>query len=479
MSYSAILTTLGLAKVAAAIANKSTVKLTTMALGDGAGNPTTPSLSQTGLVREVYRASLNSLALDKANPSAYLIAEMVVPTTVGGWTVREFGIYDDTLTLIAVGNFPDTYKPLATEGSTRDLIIRVRIEVANTEAVTLQIDPSVVLASRQWVVDNFSIGALLPGGAAGDILMKKTATNGDVEWHDPTEGFTATIDAVEEHQVLSAGQTVVSLATVKTGAAAIYVDGLRLRGPESTSPQYAIDSTTQITLATAATAGQRLHAVENDPASPLRYLQKESLFAEIAAKGAVAQATARANLGVQSGDPLMSWIMNAIYPVGSIYTTASDDGVPPGLILAYGTWERFGAGRVLVGRDTNDSDFNAAGKTGGTKRVSLTAAEMPEHTHLVTPPATTTSTAGSHTHANGEFNRLLKVATGAGTVTGSLDYSAGEPDVSSGGNAEMQAAGAHNHTVNIAPFQSGAAGAGSGHSNVQPYIVVNMWRRTA
>lgn len=477
MSFQTILTTVGLAKIADAIANNTSLALHAMAIGDGAGNPTTPSSAQTGLVREVYRADLNSLTLDPDNPSNYVIAELIVPTTVGGWTVREFGLFDSAGALIAVGNFPDTYKPVASEGSTRDLIVRVRIEVSNTSAVTLQIDPSVVLASRQWVLDNFSVGGLFPGGNAGDVLRKKSSTTGDVEWYDPTAGFTATIDAVEEHQTLAADQTVVTLATVNTGSAAIYVDGLRLRGPASTSPQYSVQSSTQITLATAATAGQRLHAVENDPASPLEFLHKDNLLSEIAAKGAAAQAMARQNLGLAAQNATVLAVMQAIYRVGGLYST-TEAGNPADL-LGFGTWELYGSGKVPVCIDTNDSDFNAIGKTGGQKRVALTAAEGPEHFHSTPSQAVTSSSVGGHTHANGDCDRVLKLATGPYTVSGTMDYTAGECDLGNGGNAAMSVAGGHNHTVAIPSAATGTAGQGASHTNVQPYVVIAMWRRTA
>lgn len=476
MSFQTLVTTIGIAKIADALANNTAVALHSMAIGDGAGNPTTPVASQTALVREVYRAELNSLTLDPDNPSNFVIAEMVVPTTVGGWTVREFGLFDSAGALIAVGNFPDTYKPVAAEGSTRDLIVRVRIEVSSTAAVTLTIDPSVVLASRQWVLDNFSLAGLIPGGAAGEVLRKKSSTAGDVEWYDPTSGFTATIDVVEEYQVLAAAQTVVTFATVDTGAAAVYVDGLRLRGPESASPQYAINSSTQITLATAATAGQQLHAVENDPAAPLTFLHKDNLLSEIAAKGAAAKATARANLGISTDSALQLAILQAVYPVGALFL--STVATNPATLFGFGTWEAYGSGKVPVAIDTTDTDFATLGQTGGAKRVALTTANLPDHYHSVPGQTVTTSTTGGHTHASGDFKYLLKKATESSTVT-DVDFTAGEPDVGAGGIAEMASSGNHNHTVTVPATNTGSTGSGQSHSNVQPYIVVAMWRRTA
>lgn len=150
MAYYTLLTTIGQAQLANAVALGKQIRLTEMALGDGSGAAVTPVQSQTALVREVYRAPLNQLTTDESNPN-YVIAELVVPSESGGWTVREVGLYDDEGNLIAVGNFPETYKPALSEGASRDLVIRVIIEVSNTAAVTLKIDPTMVLASRQWV----------------------------------------------------------------------------------------------------------------------------------------------------------------------------------------------------------------------------------------------------------------------------------------------------------------------------------------
>lgn len=152
MAYYTVLTTIGQAQLANAVALGKQIRLTEMALGDGSGAAVTPNQSQIALAREVYRAQLNQLTTDESNPN-YVIAELVVPSESGGWTVREVGLYDDAGNLIAVGNFPETYKPALSEGASRDLVIRVIIEVSNTSAVTLKIDPSMVLASRQWVQD--------------------------------------------------------------------------------------------------------------------------------------------------------------------------------------------------------------------------------------------------------------------------------------------------------------------------------------
>lgn len=183
INYFTLLTKIGQASIANAIALGQKVNLTEMAIGDGNGNPTVPKESQTELVKEVYRAHVNQLMTDPDNPN-YLIAEMIVPTNVGGWSVREVGLFDEAKNLIAIANFPETYKPKLEEGSGRDLVIRIILQVQSTDAVTLKIDPAVILASQAWVKENFTRAILLPGGTTGQILAKKSNANGDTEWKD-------------------------------------------------------------------------------------------------------------------------------------------------------------------------------------------------------------------------------------------------------------------------------------------------------
>jgi phage-related tail fiber protein len=151
-TYFAILTQVGEAKLANAIALGHTLKLKKMGVGDGNGALPIPDRLQKALVREVRRADLNQLAIDPANASQ-IIVEQVLPEDVGGWWLREIGIYDEAGDLCAVANCPPSYKPLMVEGSGRTQVVRVVLIVASTAAIELKIDPSVILATRQYVDD--------------------------------------------------------------------------------------------------------------------------------------------------------------------------------------------------------------------------------------------------------------------------------------------------------------------------------------
>ncbi|MGR2660313.1 phage tail protein [Chromobacterium haemolyticum] len=146
-----LLTASGKAKLAAAQANGAPLQISQMAVGDGDnGGYYTPSESQTALKHETWRGALNHLAVDPNNPN-WVVAEAVLPDTVGGFYIREVGLFDSRGDLIAIGKFPESYKPLLAAGSNKQLYVRMILEVSNTAAVTLLVDPSVVLATRSAV----------------------------------------------------------------------------------------------------------------------------------------------------------------------------------------------------------------------------------------------------------------------------------------------------------------------------------------
>ncbi|EMX2274955.1 phage tail-collar fiber domain-containing protein [Yersinia enterocolitica] len=148
--YFAILTNQGAARLANAAALGTTLKITHMSVGDGGGKAVTPNPEQTTLINEVRRGTVNMLSIDPQNINQ-IIVEQVIPENEGGWFIREIGLFDSEGMLIAVANCPETYKPLLQEGSGRTQTIRMILIVSSTNAVELKIDPSVVLATRQYV----------------------------------------------------------------------------------------------------------------------------------------------------------------------------------------------------------------------------------------------------------------------------------------------------------------------------------------
>jgi len=151
-TYYTLLTNLGAALHANAQVMQTTVPWTHMCLGDGGGAPVVPVQTQTALKREVHRLAITDIAQHPDNPN-WLIVEAVVPGDVGGWTVRETAIYGGAngAQCIAVGNYPETYKPVLAEGAAREMVMRMVVEISSTATVKLTIDPAVAIASRAWV----------------------------------------------------------------------------------------------------------------------------------------------------------------------------------------------------------------------------------------------------------------------------------------------------------------------------------------
>lgn len=158
------------------------------------------------------------------------------------------------------------------------------------------------------------------------------------------------------------------------------------------------------------------------------------------------------------------------WPVGSVFVSTVDAN--PTDLMGFGTWEAFGAGRVLVGLDAGQSEFDTLLETGGAKTHTLTEAEMPAHTH----------TQNSHNHTQNAHDHTL--ATGTGT-TGNFAQVIGTVDTSSGGNGGTPTqtalgtrSGSTTATCQGATATNQNTGGGGAHNNLQPYVIVKMWRRT-
>jgi hypothetical protein len=145
--------------------------------------------------------------------------------------------------------------------------------------------------------------------------------------------------------------------------------------------------------------------------------------------------------------------LQALYPVGSVYINATVD-TNPATLLGFGTWVTVGDGKVLVNQDTTDTSFDSLGETGGSKDAIVVS-----HTHTGT-----TATDGAHAHT-------VPFRYGTYTAPG------GEPAGSAGGGSaavNTSTAGTHSHT-----FTTNSTGSSGTNANLQPYVVVRMWKRTA
>jgi hypothetical protein len=169
--FFAILTNVGAAKQANADALGIPWTITQMAVGDANGTDPIPSATQMRLINEWRRAPLNQLKVDDKDASV-IVAEQVIPADVGGHWIREIALYDADGDMVAVANCAPTYKPLLSQGSGRTQVVRMNLIVSSSSNVQLRIDPSVVLATREYV--DSKVAGVLPGGKPAGTYTKVT-----------------------------------------------------------------------------------------------------------------------------------------------------------------------------------------------------------------------------------------------------------------------------------------------------------------
>lgn len=178
-----------------------------------------------------------------------------------------------------------------------------------------------------------------------------------------------------------------------------------------------------------------------------------------------------------SWSPEFEDVLCRTWPIGSIFLSTVETN--PAELLGFGTWEAFGAGRVLVGLDTGQTEFDAMDKTGGAKTHTLTEQEMPAHTHLQTAH-THTQDAHNHTQNAHAHTQRVNSATTGGLSGYTPDTTTNTPATSGystlDATATNQAATATNQPTTAVNQNTGG---GQAHNNLQPYVCVRFWKRTA
>jgi phage-related tail fiber protein len=497
--YKTIHTRYGLTRMAQAEATGAAINLLTMAVGDGGGNPTTPNDAQLGLVRELYRAKINRVYQDPTNADLFT-AELVVPSTVGGFTIRECGVFDDQGGMFAVANIPDAYKPLGdgSEGSFGDTVIRLQFMVTNASVVTLQVDPNVVVATQAWIINNIKPATLFPGGTTGQVLKKRSNAEGDAVWSDP--GATNVIvSVVEEIQTLAANQTAVILTQCTTVGLAVYVNSGRLL-PSEWTPDL-VDNT-RFVLKKSYAAGSALNCVQNEPAAwvPTPLTQDKNL-ADVPNP-----ATARANLGVYSkaetdtkapvgmighfaaSTPPNGWLkangaavgrvayadlfarVGTTYGAGDNFNTFNlpdlrgefirgfDDGRGADGARAFGSAQSQAYASHNHGASADSQGSHAHGASTDVQGLHSHgggASGIGDHAHAAWTDSQgyhahggATTANGDHDHNNGGYTRLLRPPYAGSLTGGDTNGSGSEQAVGAGDSADMVRTGNHVHGIN-------------------------------
>ena len=148
-----VVTDTGLQALGLASTQGQSFFLTHAVVGDGNGLAVIPNKGMTTLVNEVWRGNVAGIKVDPKEPNTYIF-EFAIPADTGGFSIREVGLMDESGKLFCIGNFPETEKPVAADGSVRDLVVRLPLHFENADVVNLVIDPAIVLATKQDVVDH-------------------------------------------------------------------------------------------------------------------------------------------------------------------------------------------------------------------------------------------------------------------------------------------------------------------------------------
>ena len=450
--FKTILTKYGLQRMVQGAMQGLKINLTHMAVGDGGGNPTAPSIDQDKLVREIAgtRLPINRIVQNPDNPRQYY-AEIAIPVDLAGFTMREAGIYDDAGAMFAVASLPETYKPTAAEGAYSDAVVRLIFEVSDAEIVTMQIDPNVALATHTWVMNNVTLATLIPGGTARQILRKRTNTDGDYEWGDEGE-VNVIVSTIEEQQTLANNQTRVDLLFTTTDGLAVYIDGKRLAATADASgwTRAPEDLDTRIVLGQAYAAGSKLIAVQNEPTgTQAPGLQRDRNLSDVPDTDA-----ARRNLGVYSKEEadrlspagLVGYYARSTAPAGWLKANgaAVSRTAYAALFAAIGT--AFGTGdgfntfnlpdlRGEFPRGWDDGRGVDAYRAFGTTQASQNLA----HTHTGTA-----ASAGSHSHSYVDGRPI--VPPGGPQIQAGPNFTG----VWEGSDSRVTgAAGSHTHSVSV------------------------------
>lgn len=177
-TYKGILTNNGKALIAGAtVSNK--INYSHIAVGDGNGSVPVPSETRTALINEKARIALNVVEINPNNTNQ-IVCEAIIPSNVGGFYIRELGLYAGN-TMVVNASYPPTYKPLADEGGAREIAIKIVINIQNAEVIALYLDDSLIYATREWVNENYiHRNELIDNLTTDDASKPLTAKQGKV-----------------------------------------------------------------------------------------------------------------------------------------------------------------------------------------------------------------------------------------------------------------------------------------------------------
>ncbi|WP_041926603.1 phage tail protein [Clostridium botulinum] len=168
---------MGKAKIANSAGFGSKINFVKMKVGDGGGSYYNPREDQEDLINTVWEGNITHVAIDEKNPN-WINVEMMIPANVGGFMIREYGVFDEDNNMLAIAKCAESYKPLAEDGSTKELIMKMVLTVSNTENITLKIDPTIIFAKKSEIeilenkIKNIKIPVTSVNSKTGAIELK-------------------------------------------------------------------------------------------------------------------------------------------------------------------------------------------------------------------------------------------------------------------------------------------------------------------
>ncbi|WP_460299606.1 phage tail protein [Clostridium botulinum] len=177
-----LLTEIGKAKIANSAGFGSKINFVKMKVGDGGGSYYNPREDQEDLINTVWEGNITHVAIDEKNPN-WINVEMMIPANVGGFMIREYGVFDEDNNMLAIAKCAESYKPLAEDGSTKELIMKMVLTVSNTENITLKIDPTIIFAKKSEIeilenkIKNIKIPVTSVNSKTGAIELKAEDIN--------------------------------------------------------------------------------------------------------------------------------------------------------------------------------------------------------------------------------------------------------------------------------------------------------------
>lgn len=209
--YFTLVTNIGKAAIANASITGEKVDFAKMKVGDGGGNSYTPTESQTALKNVVWESTLEHAQADKDNPN-WVVIQKFIPGDVGGFEVREVGLFDSKDQLLAISSYPTTYKPTADSGTVKELLIKVILVVSNVANINLKVDPTVILATLKDIQDLNTKIDITKTELTGNIETAKTELSNKI-------GDTTQLNTTDKTSLVSAlNEVKTSVDSIETTA---------------------------------------------------------------------------------------------------------------------------------------------------------------------------------------------------------------------------------------------------------------------